>query len=456
MPQTLKDLKDEADKRLKDGKVIDAIKVFRLVLEGAPLDFELRLDIGDVLAQLKAGDLAFAIYQAVAEHDAKSGSPLRAIAALKRAEAMGGDISAAAQLLADKYTVGSKVLGRGLRPAPADYSAQIRKGIDLDYEIDAHRLVVEIAQMAAYTGNIANYPAVVPPVPIFSSLERDGFLELLRRLELQRYNPGDAIIIQGETGHAVYFLARGEVSVIRIETGPDGADKMYRLARLGAGSLFGEMALVSADPRSASVVCDTPVDALKLTRENVDQLGGKIPQVAGAMARFTQERMITNLLATNPLFKMFGEDQGKKLLARFTGHEVPAGTVFLEQGSAGKGLYLLLQGRAEVLKWDHGEYVKVADLGPGDVAGEISLIYEEPVSATVRTTSKATLLFLARELFLPIIESEPELLAHFNRMAEQRLSDTEDKVAQKRDVHIDFDVDEEEQMEISDDELVFV
>ena len=117
------------------------------------------------------------------------------------------------------------------------------------------------------------------------------------------------------------------------------------------------------------------------------------------MARFTRERMISNLMATNPMFHPFDDDAKKQLLARFTGHEVPKGTIFLEQNNPGSGLYVILQGAAEVLKWDDKEYVKLADIGPGDVVGEISLLHEEPITATVRTTAQSTLLFLARELF---------------------------------------------------------
>jgi CRP-like cAMP-binding protein len=120
------------------------------------------------------------------------------------------------------------------------------------------------------------------------------------------------------------------------------------------------MALVSSDPRGASVICATEADLLELTRRDVDELAGELPQVKGAMARFTRERMIANLLATNPLFEPFDDEAKKQLLGRFTGHEVPKGTIFLEQGNKGNGLYILLQGRAEVLKWDKGEYVKLA------------------------------------------------------------------------------------------------
>ncbi len=457
MLQTLQDLKDEAERRVSADRLIDALKVYRLVLEAAPLDFEIRLQIGDLLVRLKATALARAVYAAIAKHNVKSGAPLRALVALKRIDQLGGDVAMLATQLVDTYAAGSTKLGRSVKQAPFDYSAKVRSDLDLDYAIDQNDLIQQVAQMAAYTENIKNYPSVVPPVPIFSTLEKTAFAKLITKLALEPYNPGDAIITQGDIGDSIYFLARGEVKVVKTMPDPEtNEEKQVTLARLGPGSLFGEMALVCNDPRGASVICDTAVDALALKKADIEKLASQMTQVAGAMARFTRERMITNLLATNPVFKPFSSEEKTKLLARFTGHEVPTGTIFLEQKTAGAGLYLILNGQAEVLKWDDNQYIKVADLGPGDMVGEISLLYEEPVTATVRTTTPCTLLFLARELFKPLVDAVPDLLAYFNRLAEQRLADTEGKLTQYRVKDSIPPPPAEEILELDDDEIVFI
>lgn len=455
MPRTLQEIKEEAERRLAAGQLIDALKVYRLVLEGAPLDFNLRLEIADVLHAAKASKLAASIYQAVAEHEIRSGHPLQAMVAIKLLAEQRIEVGPMVDRLVGKYCAESAVLGRGVRPAPADYSAAVRDDLDLDYPINQRELLESTAQMAAYTSNIENYPKVVPPVAIFSTLDREAFAQLFNLLKLVRHQAGDAVINQGDQGDAIYFVARGEVKVIKTVAATGGERREVHLARLGPGSLFGEMALVSADPRGASVICDGPVDVLELKVEKIDQLAGKLQNVAGAMARFTRERLIANLLATNPLFQPFDETSRTQLLARFTGHEVPRGTIFLEQGKPGTGLYLILQGRAEVLKWDGGEYIKIAELGPGDLAGEISLIHEEPASATVRTTSEATLLFLARELFTPLVEAVPDLLAHFARLAQERLDDAEFKLMQNKVLDEDF-IEALDDEDITDDELVLI
>ena len=458
MPRTLLDLKHAAEERLAQGNLVGALKVYRLLLEGAPLDFDLRLQAGDALVRAGADRLAGEVYRAVAAHDIKSGAPLSAMVALKLLEAMGEEIGPTLEALTRTYAVGSPKLGRGVRPAPSDFSTPVREDLELDYPMSGEEVARSLAEMAAFTGNIENYPAVVPPLAIFSTLDPEAFGELLGLLRLRRHQPGDRVIRQGELGDAVYFVARGEVRVVRAVAGEGRKQEEVPLARLGPGSLFGEMALVSAEPRAASVVCETPADLLELKRESAEAAAERMPNVAGAMARFTRERMIANLLATSPLFEPFDDDSKKQLLARFTGHEVPSGTIFLEQGATGPGLYLILQGRAEVLKWDGGEYVRLAELGPGDVAGEISLLHEEAATATVRTTAPTTLLFLARELFMPLVEAVPDLLAHFARLARERLDDAEVKLMQNRVLDDDFveAIDEVDEEELSDDDIVML
>lgn len=448
----LQDLLDTAIGLRKQGFALDALKVFRLVLEAAPLDFDLRITIGDLFVSMKQTKAALIVYQAVATHDIKAGNPLRAMVALKLLTENGGDAESLTALLVEKYAAGSPSLGRSIKLAPADYTAKIRDDIDTNYAIDQNPFIAETALVAANISLIQNYPSLVPPLAIFSTLDAVSFSALFSHLHLKRFREGEPIVRQGESGDALFFIARGEVKVLR----EDWGKPPVQLARLGGGSLFGEMALLSADPRSASVVSETDVDVLMLTRKDVELLSGEIPGIAGAMARFMRERLIGNLLSTNPLFKPFDEGVKKQLLARFKGHEVPAGTVFLEEGDTGRGLYVMLSGKAAISKSKDGETVHIADIGPGDIVGEMSLINEVPVSATVCTKTPSTLLFLARELFLPLIDAVPALKSYFQQLSENRTFDTEAKLMAQALVNQAAAESDGEAFSLDEDDVVFI
>jgi CRP/FNR family cyclic AMP-dependent transcriptional regulator len=73
------------------------------------------------------------------------------------------------------------------------------------------------------------------------------------------------------------------------------------------------------------------------------------------------------------------------------------GEIMVEQGHLSPALYILLNGRARVLASDHrGREVILAVLEPGDHVGEMSLIDNEPASATVRSEMPTDTLMLAR------------------------------------------------------------
>ena len=107
MARTLKDLLDEARARRAMGQPMDALKVYRLILEVAPLDFELRMEIADLLDKFGARDLPIPIYRAIAEHDIKAGNPLRAMVAIKLLEKKQAPIAPLIQALQTKYAAGS-------------------------------------------------------------------------------------------------------------------------------------------------------------------------------------------------------------------------------------------------------------------------------------------------------------------------------------------------------------
>lgn len=77
------------------------------------------------------------------------------------------------------------------------------------------------------------------------------------------YLAGEVIFDEGEEGHALYIVAAGEVAICR-----PGANRAGELARLGAGSFFGELALLDDAPRSAQARAAMDACLLVLFRDD--------------------------------------------------------------------------------------------------------------------------------------------------------------------------------------------
>ena len=181
------------------------------------------------------------------------------------------------------------------------------------------------------------------------------------------------------------------------------------------------MSLLTQQPRTASVQVVDEADILELSRESLAVLTAEVPSLGVVLDKFARERLLKNLLATSPLFRPFNHQQQLDLIRRFDGHEIAAGTVVIREGDAGQGLFVVLSGEVEVSKRQAGGgELSLARLRAGDVFGEMSLISNQPTTATVTAARDSTILFLARDYFQRLIAALPTIRQYFQELAQRR------------------------------------
>ncbi len=100
--------------------------------------------------------------------------------------------------------------------------------------------------------------------PAFAGLTPDALTKVADRLARERHPAGTVVIRQGDEGDKFYLIHRGSVDVI-LDEGKPGR-KM--LAELKEGDFFGEMALLSGEPRNATVVAREDLDLFTLGKED--------------------------------------------------------------------------------------------------------------------------------------------------------------------------------------------
>ena len=112
--------------------------------------------------------------------------------------------------------------------------------------------------------------------------------------------------------------------------------------------------------------------------------------------------MLSNLdlIRRVPLFSMLTNDQAQAIADSVVKRRFRRGEIVVEHGRKSNALFILLNGRARVLTSDsRGREVILAVLHPGDYVGEMSLIDNEPHSATVRAEVQTDMLILGRAEF---------------------------------------------------------
>src|SRR6185295_19061747 len=109
-----------------------------------------------------------------------------------------------------------------------------------------------------------------------------------------RFVTGQAIVEEGKPRDSFLIIVSGRVNVTR------QLPKPVVLAHLHDGAVFGEMALISNAPRAATVTADEDCDVLELKRAALQEHAHRLASVTRALHDFTNERFLTNLLATSP------------------------------------------------------------------------------------------------------------------------------------------------------------
>ena len=96
-------------------------------------------------------------------------------------------------------------------------------------------------------------------VEAFKNLTPHELTDVAERMTRRQFMPGEVIIREGEVGEELFLISEGEVEIDR---------SGHEVARLGSGDFFGELSLMSGDPRNATVVATKPVDTYVLGKDD--------------------------------------------------------------------------------------------------------------------------------------------------------------------------------------------
>jgi CRP-like cAMP-binding protein len=180
------------------------------------------------------------------------------------------------------------------------------------------------------------------------------------------------------------------------------------------------MALLGDGVRTADVVAESDGELLEIDKRTLSQIAKRFPSVRAVLGRFYKQHLLGQLFKTSSLFLPFDPPTRKQLYARFKQLSVARGETILDEGKKGDGLYVLVSGRCEVSREEAGLRMVLAELGEGDIFGEVSLLTGQPAMATVKALRKCTVLKLPRPTFREVIMTHPQILELVSSLSEQR------------------------------------
>ena len=124
-------------------------------------------------------------------------------------------------------------------------------------------------------------------VELFSELDPDELAKVASVAQVRSFAKDTTIFHAGDPADAVFVVATGKVKVVVTST--DG--KEFILTVLGAGQVFGEMALIESAPRSAAVLTVTAVEALVISRQDFQHLLNASPGISRKLLAILSRRL---------------------------------------------------------------------------------------------------------------------------------------------------------------------
>jgi monovalent cation:H+ antiporter, CPA1 family len=123
-------------------------------------------------------------------------------------------------------------------------------------------------------------------VPVFRTLPAHEFDRTAELLRPRTFLADDTIVREGEVGDSMFLIGRG---VVRVSVGGGGMG-LVPIATLLAGEFFGEMAVLSANPRTATVTAVTHCTLYELTRGDLETIALMAPTLDQILAATAAER----------------------------------------------------------------------------------------------------------------------------------------------------------------------
>jgi CRP-like cAMP-binding protein len=124
-------------------------------------------------------------------------------------------------------------------------------------------------------------------VPLFRHLPATALEELSQNLRLRHFGPGDTVFYEGDPGTSLCVIQSGRIKLSLIST--SGREVIIDL--LGPGDVFGELALLDGEPRSADAVATESTDLLLLQRQDFLQFLEEHPKLSIALLAELSRRL---------------------------------------------------------------------------------------------------------------------------------------------------------------------
>ena len=218
----------------------------------------------------------------------------------------------------------------------------------------------------------------------------------------------EGFFAEGQASDKMYYLVEGEVALLR---------NKKTLDIVKPGEIFGEIAVITQQPRSAAAIARKFCQVLVLDARQFQQALQATPEFALMLMNIMNNRLrltiaLMKQTASLPALddrdelRVFDKKMMEDLVAAFRSRPpqvFPPGRVIMKEGDAGVSMYIVIRGRVSISI----KATIVDKVGAGGTFGEMALVDQASRLATAVADTECQLLTISRSDFLNLVKTKP-------------------------------------------------
>jgi len=229
---------------------------------------------------------------------------------------------------------------------------------------------------------------LIDALPMFEDIPVEALNEIAGRVRLRGLGDGQPVFRQGDQPDAFYVVRKGVLEVVE-EDLENGGERRLRV--LGRGESFGELGLVTAAARAATVRAIGSADVFEVDKGAFDHLLADklhLPDFEPTLQQVAELRGLSCFagLSTAQLWELL---EGGAWVSFAPGEQI------MREGDVGDSFYALSSGQVDIVKDER----LVNTIGRGSYFGEVALLMEVPRTATVTARTPVRAFRLDRDGF---------------------------------------------------------
>ena len=259
--------------------------------------------------------------------------------------------------------------------------------------------------------------------PAFAQLTPETCNRIAQLTTERTLDAGEFLAKEGDPGEELYLVVTGRLEIT--QTSPNHPAPI-QLGHAGPGQLLGELTLLTGQPRNTTLKAAEPTVVRTLLSADFDHLCAQFPAEMAPTVAWLATRLdasqIVAAIEESPALRVLSLQARVDFADALVRVNFTAGQSLFHQGDPGDAIFLILSGRIKLVRDQASQPQLLAEMGKGELLGELAILTGEPRSTTAIAVRDSHLARLDKAAFERLVAANPtELLGLFSRQLANRL-----------------------------------